>query len=163
MPAADARVSLHTGGCQCGAVRYAFYAEPIRIGICHCKMCRRATGGPFAALADVPHADFAWTKGTPKAFRSSNRAERDFCANCGTPLSYREIDGPNMEILLGTFDDPEPLVPTYAVGIESQLAWTNNIHHLPGKTFADYVGADAAARVESHQNPDREPRTRSQT
>jgi hypothetical protein len=119
-------------------------------------MCRRATGGPFAALADIPHEHFAWTKGQPKAYQSSSRAIRDFCANCGTPLSYREIGGANMEILLGTFDDPEPLAPTYAVGIESELSWTHTIPALPGKTFAEYVGADDAAKVESRQDPDRD-------
>jgi hypothetical protein len=28
-----------TGGCQCGAVCYALYAKPDRVGICHCRMC----------------------------------------------------------------------------------------------------------------------------
>jgi hypothetical protein len=152
---AEDRSPVHTGGCQCGAVRYAFYAEPIRVGVCHCKMCRRATGGPFAALADIAHKDFGWTKGEPKSYQSSNRAFRDFCANCGTPLSYREIGGANMEILLGTFDNPEPVAPTYAVGIESELSWTRTIHTLPGKTFADYVGEEDAAKIESRQDPGR--------
>lgn len=151
------RLPTHIGGCQCGAVRFAFYAEPIRIGVCHCRMCRRATGGPFAALADIPHEDFAWTKGEPKAFQSSNRAIRDFCADCGTPLSYREIGGPDMEILLGTFDDPEPLAPTYAIGIESELSWTSTIPSLPGKTFAQYIGEEDATKIESLQDPERDP------
>ena len=85
------------------------YAEPIRVGICHCRMCQRATAGAFAGLADVPEADFAWTKGTPKAFQSSSVAERHFCGDCGTPLSYHQLGGANMEILLGAFDDPAAL------------------------------------------------------
>lgn len=156
MPAAERDKPHHTGGCQCGAIRFAFYAAPIRVGVCHCRMCRRGTGGPFAALADIPHEDFAWTKGTPKAFQSSSRAIRDFCADCGTPLSYRAIDGECMEILLGTFDDPEPLAPTYAVGIESELSWTRTVHKLPGKTFAEYVGEENARRVENLQDRNRE-------
>ncbi len=27
-PMTDTRMPVHTGGCQCGAVRYALYAEP---------------------------------------------------------------------------------------------------------------------------------------
>ena len=27
-----------TGGCQCGGVRYALYAEP-EADLCHCRMC----------------------------------------------------------------------------------------------------------------------------
>ena len=29
------RKPVLTGGCQCGAVRYAVYAAPERAGICH--------------------------------------------------------------------------------------------------------------------------------
>jgi hypothetical protein len=28
-----------TGGCQCGAVRYALYSVPSEPSICHCRMC----------------------------------------------------------------------------------------------------------------------------
>lgn len=147
----EERPAVLTGGCQCGNIRFAFYAEPIRVGICHCRMCQRATAGAFAGLADVPEADFAWTKGTPKAFQSSSVAERHFCGDCGTPLSYHQLGGANMEILLGAFDDPGALEPAYAVGIESKVAWFDQLHELPAKTFAEYAGADAAASVKSRQ------------
>ena len=32
--------------------------------ICHCRMCQRATGGVFAALAGTAPDNFAWTRGT---------------------------------------------------------------------------------------------------
>ncbi len=59
-----------TGGCQCGAVRYALFETP-ESTICHCRMCQKAVGGPFAALSKVPLSRFAWTRGEPAAFRSS--------------------------------------------------------------------------------------------
>ena len=43
----EQRKPVLTGGCQCGAVRYALYAMPERAGICHCRMCQKAVGGPF--------------------------------------------------------------------------------------------------------------------
>ena len=113
------RAPLHTGGCQCGAVRFAVYAEPIKIGICHCRMCQKAVAGPFVVLAEVAWGDFAWTRGAPSTFRSSSRAVRDFCAACGTPLSYRHPDGPIIELLTGAFDEPQRVPPTYATGTES--------------------------------------------
>jgi hypothetical protein len=100
------RTPLHTGGCQCGAVRFAVYIQPRKIGLCHCRMCQKAAGAPFTVLAEVPWGDFAWTRGTPATFRSSSRSARDFCAACGTPLSYREVGGPIVELMTGTFDDP---------------------------------------------------------
>jgi hypothetical protein len=150
------RTPLHTGGCQCGGVRFAVYAEPCKIGICHCRMCQKAVAGPFAVLAEVPWADFAWTKGQPSHFRSSSRAARDFCAACGTPLSYRKPGGDIIELLTGSFDHPERVAPTYAVGIESRLAWLDGLNELPGKTTLDNIGADRLSAIASFQHPDAE-------
>jgi hypothetical protein len=69
-----------TGGCQCGAIRFALSAAPVKVSICHCRMCQKAAGAPFASFADIERGDFAWTRGKPAAFRSSSIAERDFCA-----------------------------------------------------------------------------------
>ncbi len=105
-----------TGGCQCGAVRFALKAVPNRVSICHCRMCQKAAGAPFASFADIEHADFAWTKGKPASFKSSSIAMRDFCAACGTPLSFRRIDGPRIEIMTGAFDHPDRVIPTRQFG-----------------------------------------------
>jgi hypothetical protein len=148
------RARIHAGGCQCGAVRFAVYAEPGKIGICHCRMCQKAVAGPFAVLAEVGWADFAWTRGTPSTFRSSSRAERDFCAQCGTPLSYREVGRPLIELLTGAFDAPQRVPPTYATGTESQLAWLDTLPSMPGKTTVENTGAEKLARIESYQHPD---------
>ena len=40
------RTPALTGGCQCGAVRYALYAVPPEPSICHCRMCIPLVGGP---------------------------------------------------------------------------------------------------------------------
>jgi len=150
----ELRTAKHTGGCQCGAVRFAVFAEPGRIGICHCRMCQKAVAGPFAVLAEVPCADFTWSNGAPSTFRSSSRALRDFCAACGTPLSYRKPGGDIIELLTGTFDHPERVPPTYAVGIESKLAWVAHVDDLPGRTTLDNIGAEKLAVIESFQHPD---------
>ena len=151
---ASDRMPVHTGGCQCGAVRFAVYGEPQRIGICHCRMCQKAVAGPFAVFAEVPVADFAWTRGAPAAFQSSSRAMRDFCAACGTPLSYRKPEGAIIELLTGAFDEPARVPPTYAVGIESELAWLRDLASLPGKTTLGNVGAQVLAQIQSNQHPD---------
>ena len=143
-----------TGGCQCGAVRFAVYAGPVKIGLCHCRMCQKAVGGPFISLADVKHADFAWTHGQPATFRSSSIAERDFCAACGTPLSYRAIGGDKIELTTGSFDRPDLLVPTYASGTEAHLAWVGRIRDFPGRSTLEVAGAEKLHSIVSHQHPD---------
>ena len=148
------RTPLLSGGCQCGAIRFAVYAAPIKIGICHCRMCQKAVVGPFAVFAEVPWSQFAWTRGSPSVFRSSSRALRDFCPSCGTPLGYRKPDGPIIELLTGAFDDPRRVAPTYEVGVESKLEWLAPLAAFPGKSTTDNVGAETAAAVTSYQHPD---------
>jgi hypothetical protein len=114
---------LITGGCQCGAVRYALAEKP-GTEFCHCRMCQRATGGVFAALTAVPKQSFAWTGGQPSFFASSTVAERGFCAACGTPLSFAYLGGPRMNVTVGSLDDPELAGPNEGhFAAESRLSW----------------------------------------
>ena len=87
-------------------------------------MCQKAVAGPFISLADIRHEDFAWTRGKPASFRSSTIAERDFCAACGTPLSYRQIGGPHIELTTGSFDQPERVVADLCDGHGIKLSWS---------------------------------------
>jgi hypothetical protein len=135
-------------------VRFAVYVEPARIGLCHCRMCQKAAAGPFAVLAEVTWTDFAWTREQPSTFQSSSRAVRDFCAKCGTPLSYRKPGGAIIELMTGAFDQPARVAPTYEVGVESKLAWLARIPTMSGKTTVDNVGTETAAAIVSFQHPD---------
>ena len=45
----DQRTPTMTGGCQCGAVRYALLSEPTGANICHCRMCLSKRKGPKTA------------------------------------------------------------------------------------------------------------------
>jgi hypothetical protein len=145
-----------TGGCQCGAIRFAVSGTPNRVSICHCRMCQKASGAPFASFADIDKNDFTWTKGTPAAFQSSTIAMRDFCSACGTPLAFRRIDGPRIEIMTGTFDRPDRVVPTRQFGTESRLGWVVGISNLPSQTTIQNYGPEKMATIVSHQHPDHE-------
>ena len=145
---------LLTGGCQCGAIRFALTAAPVKISICHCRMCQKASGAPFASFADIEKSDFSWTRGKPAAFKSSTIAERDFCRDCGTPLSFRRIDGERIEIMTGTFDRPDRVIPTRQYGTESRLGWVVGIANLPSQTTAQNYGPEKMATITSHQHPD---------
>ena len=149
----DATTPVLTGGCQCGAIRFALNAAPVKISICHCRMCQKASGAPFASFADIEKSEFSWTRGQPAAFRSSTIAERDYCRDCGTPLSFRRIDGPRIEIMTGTFDRPDRLVPTRQFGTESRLGWVVGISNLPSQTTMQNYGPEKMARITSHQHP----------
>ncbi len=142
--------AYHSGGCQCGAVR--FRASKFgRSSICHCRMCQKAFGSIFGLL--VTAHDLEWTRGAPKYFASSNKARRGFCEQCGTPLSY-DYGGP-VEIAVGAFDDPAVAAPTIQVNLTDKLAFFGTICSLPVRPDGGEPKAEAfKAAVESYQHPD---------
>jgi hypothetical protein len=155
MPADAARQPVMTGGCQCGAVRYALYAEPTAASICHCRMCQKAFGNYFAPLTGVHPKDFAWTHGQPGIFKSSELAERGFCRNCGTPLSFRYVVQDRITVSIGSLDEPQRIKVEKQYGIESRLPAFATLHELPGETTEDSTPAEWLAKIASRQHPDR--------
>lgn len=151
---AASRLSVLAGGCQCGAVRYALYAPPEGAHICHCRMCQKAVGGPFATLAPVRLVDFAWTRGTPSTFSSSSVAARDFCATCGTPLTFRYLDSDWIDVSVGSLDRPQDTPPRHQYGIESRMLWFDRLHRLPASTTSESMDRDRQARMVNYQHPD---------
>jgi hypothetical protein len=126
-------VSPITGGCQCGVVRYAMQVSVIeKPHVCHCRMCQRATGGLFAALAGCPKDRLEWTKGEPALFASSSLASRGFCRDCGTPLTFA-YNQPQARIYvtIGSLDDPSQAAIERQYGAESKLPWVQFCEHVP--------------------------------
>ena len=131
-----------TGGCLCGAVRYEASEAPFWIGYCHCDMCKRAFGGPFALYVDFRRQAVRYTKGAPSLYQSSSFAERGFCSTCGTPLLYQyragtpegasRIDAdlyPELvrsEVVgfgIGSFDRPEDFRPSSHGFADRAIPW----------------------------------------
>ena len=146
-----------SGGCQCGKVRYALYAEPGSADICHCQMCQKAVGNLFMAVAGVPRGQFAWTRGEPALFRSSSAAERGFCRDCGTPLTFRYLARDEINVTLGSLDEPARARPTKQHGIESRVPWWHELLDLPGLTTADDPPPGGLEALASHQHRDGDP------
>jgi hypothetical protein len=145
-----------TGGCQCGAVRYAIYGEPYNPHICHCRMCQKAFGSFFAPLVSIKYEHFDWTRGEPGVFRSSEAVERRFCRDCGTPLSYAALGSDHISIAIGSLDRPTTVVPARQFGIESRMPYFRVLHTLPGSRTEDDIPPDTLAKFASRQHPDHE-------
>ena len=104
-------------------------------------------------LRPWPHA-FTFHAGKRLILLRSSIAERDFCAACGTPLSFRRIGGPKIEIMTGAFDRPDRVIPTLQFGTESRLGWVGTIVNLPSKTTLQNYGPEKLGEIVSHQHPD---------
>lgn len=125
--------TVRTGGCLCGAVRYAIEGEPEAAGICHCLTCRRAGSGPTLPFAVFPIVRFIVTEGQPAEFKSSPHVTRAFCGKCGSPLTYQNAEAPDrIDIMICSLDDPSSIAPTHHVWLQAKVRWDRVSDDLPG-------------------------------
>jgi hypothetical protein len=115
-----------TGGCNCGKVRFQVEGDPIRVGICHCQICRKDTGSSFNFFAVWSSKNVAIVGDTESWIHSTDH--RHFCATCGSSL-YSIVNGTNeVEIRAGAFDNaPSGLLPTYELWLIRRERWLRPI------------------------------------
>ena len=139
----------HTGGCQCGAVRFRVTGLG-RASICYCRMCQKAFGNMGAPLVAV--TGLTWTRGQPAHFQSSNIARRGFCAACGTPLSFEDN---GVELAICAFDDASAIAPEVQLARKTKPAWVDHLASLPPRPREEAAAVAAKyGTIVSHQHPD---------
>ncbi len=125
------------GGCLCGGVRYEISGELDKMHFCHCQMCRRGHGSPFAIYVAVNPRDLQYTQGEALISRypSSESSERTFCSRCGSNLEFSPRATPDETwIAAGAFDDDPQIRPTYHICVDSKAAWfeiTDDLEQRP--------------------------------
>ena len=117
--------SFAEGGCLCGAVRYRVAGPPVSSSVCHCRSCRLASGAQAVGWVVFRNDAFKLLQGHPATRHSSPQVVRSFCPRCGTPISYRHDDAPELiELTTATLDHAEQFPPTREIWLEHKLAWT---------------------------------------
>ena len=120
-----------TGGCQCGAVRYAIAAAPSALYACHCTDCQKQSGGAFALSMVVPRAAIRITAGTPREWQRPGAATASgtpalclLCGVCGARLYHLPSRNPAVAIVKpGTLDDTSWLRPVGHIWTKSAQPW----------------------------------------
>lgn len=121
-----------SGGCQCGNVRFEVSGEPVIVAVCHCTMCRRAHAAPAVAWAMYRQDQVRFNRAQPKSYRSSPNAQRGFCSECGTQISFVSAELPGLvDLTVGSFDHPESLPPTLHYWDSKRLPWASFADDLP--------------------------------
>ena len=122
-----------SGGCNCGQVRYEIDAEPRRVGICHCATCRKDSGSAFSFFGLWPKAGVTLS-GELGCWQSRAGGER-FCTKCGSSLFSWNDDSDEIEVKLGTLDNPPgPLAPTYELWTIRREPWLAHLEELEQHT-----------------------------
>ncbi|WP_010488145.1 GFA family protein [Pseudomonas sp. S9] len=123
---------LHSGGCQCGAMRYQFDAPLQDIAHCHCSVCRRSSGAIVTTWITVPLASFAWLKGEARQYASSASCTRYFCADCGAQLAlFTTLSPHTLDVTIATLDHPELAAADRHIWVQSRLPWLRLDPELP--------------------------------
>lgn len=103
------------GGCLCGIIRFVAAGKPNRVGICHCRDCRKHHGALFHASAIFPQ-DAVSIDGDTRDY-----AGRHFCPRCGSSVFSRTAD--EIEVNLGALDAPDQFRPTYELWTIRRESW----------------------------------------
>lgn len=120
-----------TGGCFCGNLKYQIDVGEYTAVNCHCSMCRKISAAPYVAWIIVPDDKFRFTGGNPAKMASSDSGTRQFCSDCGSPITCVNTNHPgNVDITVGSLDKPEPHNPTLEIHVDTKLSWVNDLSHI---------------------------------
>jgi hypothetical protein len=112
-------MTVRTGGCLCGAVRYEATGALREVVVCHCRMCRKAHGHVGAYTASARDALRLVEARGLKWYRSSAQARRGFCSECGATLFWEGDGRDTMSIAAGTLDEPTGLTTVLQIHVAS--------------------------------------------
>jgi hypothetical protein len=121
------------GRCLCGALRYQIDGPFVDLVHCHCSMCRKHHGAPFATWAVAPAAGFRWTGDTSTlgTYASSERGHRAFCTVCGSAAPVVDEAGGLVIAPAGNLEGDLGLKPTKHMFVASKAKWYTITDDLP--------------------------------
>lgn len=114
------------GECNCGAIRFEIEAELADVYVCHCSICRRATGSNGIAVVIVKKDRFRWVSGQ-HVISTWKKPGKDwqisFCRFCGSPVPG-ENDPMTMFVPAGSITEGcEDLRVAHHVWVGSKASW----------------------------------------
>src|SRR5262245_46856317 len=119
------------GSCLCGGVQFQATRVPL-IVLCHCSLCRKASGSAFEAGAIVAASDFELLtgRGLVQPYESSPGTQRHFCRVCGSRIPSRTGDG-KVFVPAGLLDDDPTVKPSLHEFVGSKAPWWEITDELP--------------------------------
>lgn len=136
---------IHHGGCACGAIRFRTTGRPLRVGLCHCMDCRKAHSAAFASFVAfdanavlLAAADGSSVSNERVGFWDNGRGyHRHFCRACGSRLHGTIEGNQEIELHLGSFDEPNIWTPSYELWVTRRERWLGQIEGSPTHFEAD--------------------------
>ncbi len=126
------------GACMCGAVKFTAYTMSKSAGACHCKMCRRWSGGPNMTIDCGSDVSFESEENIGR-YKSSEWAERAFCKICGSNLFWRMLDTNQYIISAGLLDDESVLTFDHQIYVDHKPAYYDFLNKTNDMTEAEVL------------------------
>ena len=140
---------MNKGSCLCGAVTYQLLSEPRSMMHCHCSICRKIHGTPFASYVQVSGVEWLSGQEHVTTFQSSHNFHRCFCNQCGSVVP-ETIDGADFTFVpAGGLDGDVGIKPEKHIFATSGASWYTIPDDLP--QYAGY----SAEHTEGVDQPDR--------
>lgn len=135
------------GSCLCGAVQFTGTPSDRGIGVCHCKMCRRQSSGPFFAVRFEDGVTLIEDRGL-KWYDASDVGERGFCAECGSTLFWRAKDAAPGDWAVSAGALPDSAVPPIFehIWIDDKPPYYDFADTTPRRTEAECLDGSAPAK-----------------
>ena len=119
------------GSCLCGTVRWTVTPPYSGMSHCHCSMCRKAHGAPFATYMGAKPENLTFESGEEAivSYESSPGFTRTFCGSCGSAVPG-VIEGV-MDIPAGCLDDDPGVRPDRHIFATHKAPWHVIADDLP--------------------------------
>lgn len=106
----------YTGGCACGAIRFATGSDPLFENHCQCIDCQKRSGTGHGSYLTFPRRADVVITGQAKDWRvtgdSGNEKVHAFCPTCGTPVYLTFVAMPDLvAVHAASLDDPGQFKP----------------------------------------------------
>ena len=117
--------------CLCGNISFKTSGYHRDVQNCHCVQCLK-THGHHAAYSKVEEKDLKFlSKKSLKWFKSSKRAKRGFCSNCGASIFFKVIGTNSVCIAAGIFNNPTKLKTSIEIFIKGKSDYYKINSKLP--------------------------------
>jgi len=117
---------MTTGTCLCGKIIFEVNDDITEATVCHCSICRKATGSAYGVYGGVPSENLIWTQGKDQLneFKVTEELKKYFCNTCGSTLITLHQSWPDYTFFsLGCLDGDLQVSIKYHQFVASKANW----------------------------------------